>query len=186
MKIKQIFYAALLALSFSPVLAQNEVPAGYVKGSITLGDGSVSEGYIKDNIKRSASVSFIDSKGAKRTYNGSQLNAVNMDGVNLICIGGDFFKPLSTGKMNFLQKASNASGSVSYNGTEAVISSGTEGKIGDYFVYAGNNLKLLNKKNLESFISNDLAVCAPAVAKAKAINGDIARMQEAVDIFNRN
>lgn len=186
MKTKHLFYAALLTLSSTTVLAQTEIPAGYVKGTVTLGDGSVSEGYIKDNIKRSASISFFDGRGSKKTYNGSQLNAVNLDGVHFICIGGDFFKPLSTGKMNFLQKASNASGSVSYNGTEAVISSGTEGKVGDYFVYTGNSLKLLTKKNLESFISTDLAVCAPAAEKAKAINGDIARLQEAVDIFNRN
>ena len=185
MKIKQVFYAALLAFSFSPVLAQ-EAPAGFVKGSITSGDCSVTEGYIKDNIKKSASVVFIDVKGAKKTYNGSQLNAVKVENVAYICIGGDFFKPLSTGKMNFLQKASNASGTVTYNGTEAMVSSGTDGKIGDYFVYADNKLKLLNKKSLESFIATDLAVCAPAVEKAKTINGDIAKLQEAVDIFNKN
>lgn len=185
MKIKQFFYAALLAFSFTPALAQ-EVPAGFVKGSITLGDESVTEGYIKDNIKKSASVVFIDGKGQKKTYSGNQVNAVNIDGVSYICIGGDFFRHLSTGKMNFLQKASDASGKLTYNGTEAVISSGTDGKPGDYFVYTGNKLKLVTKKNLESFISNDLAVCAPAVEKAKTINGDIAKLQEAVDIFNRN
>lgn len=86
-------------------------------------------------------------EGSKKTYNGSQLNAVKVENVAYICIGGDFFKPLSTGKMNFLQKASNASGTVTYNGTEAMVSSGTDGKIGDYFVYADNKLKLLNKKS---------------------------------------
>lgn len=185
MKVKLLMMATLLATVFSPVLAQ-DMPAGFVKGSVTTGDGSVSEGYIKDNIKKSASVVFIDAKGAKKTYNGSQLNAVKVDGTPYICIGGDFFKPLSTGKMNFLQKASNASGSLTYNGTEAVVNNGTEGKIGDYFVYAGNKLKLLNKKTLEAFINTDLAVCAPAVEKAKSVNGDIARLQEAVDIFNNN
>ncbi|HNJ95903.1 MAG TPA: hypothetical protein PLS65_14085, partial [Ferruginibacter sp.] len=88
--------------------------------------------------------------------------------------------------MLFLQKASNASGSLSYNGAEAVVSAGTSGKIGDYFVYAGNQLKLVNKKNLDEFIASDLAACAPAVEKAKSLNGDIARLQEAVDIFNNN
>lgn len=184
MKVKHVFYA-LLMLFFTPVVAQ-EQPAGFVNGSVTLADGSVLTGYIKDNLKKSASVQFIDSKGSKKTYNATQVNAVRISDAGYTCISGDFFKTLSTGKMNFLQKASNGSGTLSYNGTEAVVSSGTDGKIGDYFVYMNNQLKLLNKKNLEAFISQDLAVCTPAVEKAKAINGDIARLQEAVEIFNKN
>ena len=187
MKIKQLFYAVALVFSFTAVKAQTEVPAGFTKGSITLADGAVISGFVKDNIKKSASVVYVDNAGAnKKTYPGSQVNGATIDATNYICISGDFFKTLSVGKMNFLQKASNASGSVSYNGTEAVFSNGTEGKIGDYFAYADNKLKLLNKKSLESFINTDLAVCAPAVEKAKAINGDIAKLQEAVDIYNKN
>ena len=187
MKIKQLFYAAVLAISFTSVKAQTEVPAGFTKGIITLADGSVVPGFVKDNIKKSASVVYVDNNGAnKKNYSGSQINGVTIDAATYICISGDFFKTLSVGKMNFLQKASNSSGSVSYNGTEPVFNNGTEGKIGDYFAYADNKLKLLNKKSLESFINTDLAICAPAVAKAKAINGDIAKLQEAVDIFNKN
>lgn len=186
MKLKQFFYAALLALSFTPVLAQNEAPTGFVNGSVTLADGSEVNGFIKANLKKSASVVFIDSKGTKKTYNGNQLNAASINGAGYICLNGDFFKALSAGKMSFLQKASDASGTIFYNGTEAIVNSGTEGKIGDYFAYADNKLKLLNKTTLESFINTDLAVCAPAVEKAKSINGDIAKLQEAVDIFNKN
>ena len=186
MKIKQLFFAAVLLFSFTAVKAQTEVPAGFSKGTITLADGKIVSGYVKDNIKKSASVVYVDNAGAKKTYSGSQVNGVTIDAASYICISGDFFKTLSAGKMNFLQKASNASGSVSYNGTEAIFNNGTDGKIGDYFVYVDNKLKLLNKKSLESFINTDLAVCAPAVEKAKAINGDIAKLQEAVDIYNKN
>ena len=185
MKLKHVLYASMLMLFFSPAFAQ-EVPAGFVIGSVTLADGSVVNGYIKDNLKKSASVQFIDSKGMKKSYTASQVNGASIGDAKYTCISGDFFRTLSAGKMNFLQKASNASGSLTFNGSEAVASSGTEGKVGDYFVFANNQLKLLTKKNLDSFISNDLAVCAPAVEKAKSINGDIARLQEAVDIFNNN
>jgi len=34
-------------------------------------------GYIKDNLKKSASVQFIDSKGSKKTYNATQVNAIS-------------------------------------------------------------------------------------------------------------
>lgn len=187
MKTKQLFFTSLLIISFSVAEAQTPAPSGFTKGSVTLADGSVINGYVKDNIKKSASVVYVDNSGAnKKTYSASQINAATVEATGYICISGDFFKTLSAGKMNFLQKASNASGNVSYNGSEAIFNNGTEGKTGDYFVYADNKLKLLNKKTLESFINTDLAVCAPAVEKAKAINGDIAKLQEAVEIYNKN
>jgi len=187
MKIRSLLFALLAGFSISSANAQTTIPSEFVKGSITLADGSVVSGYVKDNIRKSASVVYVDNAGTnKKTYEGSQINAVTIGTTDFVCISGDFFKTLSTGKMIFLQKASNTSGKVSYNGTEAVFSNGTEGKAGDYFVYANQTLKLLNKKSLESFINTDLAVCAPAVEKAKAINGNIAKLQEAVEIYNKN
>lgn len=187
MKIKSLLFVLLAGISFTTVNAQTNVPSEFVKGSITLADGSIISGYIKDNIKKSASVVYIDNAGTnKKTYEGIQINGITIGTSDFICISGDFFKTLSAGKMSFLQKVSNASGKVSYNGTEAVISNGTEGKAGDYFVLANNTLKLMNKKNLQAFINTDLAICAPAVEKARSINGDIARLQEAVEIYNKN
>jgi hypothetical protein len=184
---KVLLFSLLLPLVVTVTNAQTNIPAEYVKGSITLADGSVVTGYVKDNIKKSASVVYLDNAGTnKKTYEGSQINGVSIGTADFICISGDFFKTLSTGKMNFVQKASNSSGKLTYNGTEAIASSGTEGKIGDYFVYADNKLKLLNKKSLESFINTDLAASTQAVEKARAINGDIAKLQEAVEIYNKN
>ncbi len=186
MKLASIFYAAALVLLCTSATAQSETPPGFSAGSITLADGTTVTGFIKDNIKRSAAVVFTDNTGSKKTYEGSQLNGVKIDGAYFICINGDFFKTLCTGKLCFLQKASNASGNASYNGTEPVFNSGTEGKIGDYFAYADKKLKLLNKKTVESFINTDLAVCTAAVEKARSINGDIAKLQEAVNIYNNS
>jgi len=183
MNIKQLFYTALLALSLTSVKAQNEIPSGYTKGTITLADGAVLTGYVKDNLKKSAAVSFIDNAGKKKNYEGIDINAATIDATNFICIKGDFFKAISVGKLNFLQKSSDASGKASFNGTEATFN-GTEGKIGDYFVYSNRQLKLLNKKNIESFINTDLNGCTAAIEKAKSANGDIAKLQEAVDIYN--
>jgi hypothetical protein len=183
MKLTAILYAALV-FSFTTVTAQTAAPAGFVKGSITLANGSNVTGFVKDNIKKSAAVVFIDDAGNKKTYEGSQINGITIDASNFICINGDFFKTICTGKLCFLQKASDASGNASYNGNEPIFNSGTEGKIGDYFAYTDKKLKLLNKKTVEAFINTDLSSCAAAVEKAKAINGDIAKLQEAVDIYN--
>lgn len=185
MKLTTIFYSAVLAFSVTGIQAQTEVPAGFTKGSITLANGSIISGFVKDNIKKSATVVFLDNTG-KKTYEGSQINGLTIEAGNFICINGDFFKTISTGKLCFLQKASDASGKASYNGTEPIFNNGTEGKIGDYFAYAEKKLKLLNKKTVEAFINTDLAGCTAAIEKAKNINGDMAKLQEAVDIYNIN
>ncbi len=185
MKLKAIFYSALLTFSTAAVKAQTEIPAGYTKGSITLANATVITGYLKDNIKKSASVIYLDNTGAnKKTYEGSEINGITMDAENFTCIKGDFFKTICTGKICFLQKESNAANKTSYNGAEPVFNSGTEGKIGDYFVYSGNTLKLINKKTIDAFISSDLSTCTAAVEKANTINGNIAKLQEAVEIYN--
>ncbi|WP_462251899.1 hypothetical protein [Ferruginibacter sp.] len=185
MKITPTFLAMALCILTATVNAQTSTPEGYTKASITLADGTVQSGYIKDNIKKSASVTFIDASGNnKKVYEGADINGVKKDAENFICINGDFFKTLSTGKLNFLQKSSNASGKVSYNGAEPIFSSGTEGKIGDYFIYADKKLKLLTKKTVASFIDTDLIGCAEAIEKAKAANGDIAKMQGAIETYN--
>ncbi|MEI9956784.1 MAG: hypothetical protein WDM90_10895 [Ferruginibacter sp.] len=185
MKIKAILFTLALSLSLIIVHAQTVAPEGYTKATITLADGTAKTGFIKDNIKKSAAVTFVDETGKnKKVYEGSDINALTIDAASFICINGDFFKTISAGKLTFVQKASNASGKASYNGTEAVFNSGTEGKIGDYFVYADKKLKLLNKKTVESFINNDLTGCTAAIEKAKSINGDMAKLQEAVDIYN--
>jgi len=185
MKLTAILYTAMV-LTFGTLQAQTEIPAGFSKGSVTLANGSTVSGFIKDNIKKAATVVFIDNTGSKKTYEGSQINGITIETSNFICINGDFFKTICTGKLCFLQKASNASGNASYNGTEAIFNNGTEGKIGDYFAYADKKLKLLNKKTVEAFINTDLASCTAAVEKAKAINGDIAKLQEAVEIYNNS
>jgi hypothetical protein len=185
MKLTTFFYSAVLAFSITGVHAQTEVPAGFSKGSITLANGTVVSGFVKDNIKKSAAVVFIDNSG-KKTYEGSQIIGLSIEAGNYTCINGDFFKTISTGKLWFLQKASDASGKASFNGTEPVFNNGTEGKIGDYFAYADKKLQLLNKKTVEAFINTDLAGCTAAIEKAKTINGDIAKLQEAVDIYNSN
>jgi hypothetical protein len=185
MKIKSFFSILTFSFLFFTAHAQNEIPSGYTKATISLANGSVITGYIKDNIKKSASVTFTDDAGtSKKVYEGSDINSLKTEAANFICINGDFFKTLCEGKLCFLQKQSNASGKASYNGTEPVFNSGTAGKIGEYFIYSDKKLRLLNKKNIDSFIANDLGGCTAAIEKASSINGDISKIQEAVVIYN--
>ncbi len=163
---------------------QAQVPANFAKGSITMADGSSISGYVKDNMKKDASVEFLDNTGeGKKKFDGSQINAVNIDAARYQCIKGDFFRTICNGKICFLQKVSNASGKTIYNGSEAIILSGTDGKTGDYFSYSNNELTLITKKSVDVFIGQ-LGNCTAAVEKAKSVNGDIAALADAVTIYN--
>ncbi len=185
MKIKNLFFSLAMCFSFVGIQAQNNIPAGYVKSTIHLFDGTQLSGYVKDNIKKSASIYFIEEAGSqKKQYEGSEIKELTIGEVNYLCVSGDFFKIISTGKLNFVQKQSNASDKVSYNGTEAIFNNGTEGSIGDYFVYSNKKLTRLSKKTVGAFISTDLASCTEAVERAKTINGDMAKLQQPIEIFN--
>ncbi len=176
-----VFAASLLALSN----LQAQIPEGFTKGAVTLADGSTISGFVKENFKKGAAIMFTDSNGGdKKLYNSTELNAVLIEGTNYISLRGDLFKVICTGKMSFLEKASNAAGKTIYNGSEAIIIPGTEGKIGDHFSYTNNQLTLINKKTVDTFIAEQLSTCIAAVEKAKTINGDIAALAEAVTIYN--
>jgi hypothetical protein len=90
--------------------------------------------------------------------------------------------------LNFLQKSSDVSGKISYNGNEAIISNGTEGKPNDYFIYDTRNkeLKLVSKKNFDEVVSKSFAGNTAAIDKAKTANGDVTQLKAAVDLYNNS
>jgi len=187
MKVLSIFITAMFSLFVLQVSAQTEAPKGFKKGTIALADGSHLAGFVKDKMRSDATVVFLSEAGAnKKTYNGSEIVSVEIEGVKFICINGDFFKVLCEGELCFLQKSSDASGKPLYNGNEAIFSKGTEGKPNDYFIYNGKDkqLKLLSKKNLDEIVASSFAGHATAIEKAKSCNGDLLQIREAVEIYN--
>jgi len=183
MKILKLLPAFILSLFVLQATAQTEAPKGFRTGKIVLPDNTVVTGFIKDNIRKDASVVLI-TDGKEKKFNGADIASAVVGETNYTCMKGDFFKVICTGKISFLQKASNAAGKTIYNGAEAIILSGTEGKIGDYFSYNSNQLTLINKKTVDTFIAEQLSTCTAAVEKAKTINGDIAALAAAVTIYN--
>lgn len=187
MKLLNILAATVLSLVLTEANAQAETPKGFSNGTIILADGNSQAGFVKDNIRKSASVVFMSDAGSKkRNYDGSVLNAVEIGETKFICIKGDFFKVICEGELSFLQKASDASGKPTYNGNEAVFASGTEGKPDDYFIYNNKDrqLKLLSKKNYDDVVATSFADCTAAIDKAKTIKGDLSQLKVAVETFN--
>jgi hypothetical protein len=187
MKILKAVSVALFSIFFINANAQTGIPKGYSKATIVLQDNSSLTGYIKDNMKKDATISFVNEKGDKKNkYNGNDIASVEIDASKFTCIKGDFFKVISNGELSFLQKSSDASGNVTYNGSEAIYASGTPGKIGDYFFYDNKSkeLKLVSNKTFETVTASAFAGYAPAIEKAKSAQGNIAQLGEAVSLFN--
>lgn len=187
MNVLNTLAAAVLSLVFLRANAQSETPKGFQKGTLTLADNSQLPGLVKDNIRKDASVAFIQQTGdKKKIYNGSELAGAEIEGVKFICINGDFFKVLCQGELCFLQKSSDASGKPTYNGNQAIFSNGTEGKINDYFIYNSKDkqLKLVSKKNIDEIAAASFAGNTAAIDKAKAVNGDLSQLKEAVEVYN--
>lgn len=184
MKILKLLSGAALSLLFLQTNAQ-EAPKGFTKGKVTLADNSVVNGFIKDNIRKDASVVLLVD-GKEKKYNGADINAAEIDAITYNCMKGDFFKVVCNGELTFLQKASDASSKPTTVGSEVFFLSGTEGKPGDYFIFENKSqqLKLVSKKNLNDVVTNSFGGYAPAIEKAKAAQTDIAQLKEAVETYN--
>ena len=166
MKNVKIILVVVLSIYFSVAQAQTEALKGFKKGTLILADNSSVTGNIKDQIRKNASVIFINEAGGKKkNYDGSDLISAEIGGTKFLCIKGDFFRIISHGGLSYLQKSSDASNKPSYNGNEAIFINGTEGKPGDYFIYNSNNqqLKWISKKNFNEvtaaiFAGNSAAI----------------------------
>ncbi len=185
---KLIAFSALLLL-LSPLFnIQAQAPAGFTAGYIITADGSRLDGYIKESFKGKAAVVFQPATGKKVTYGGNAVNEVNIAGVSYISYANDFFKVVSSGpKASLLQKVSDATGKVIYNGSEAAgISSGTEGRISDLFVRTTGQsvLHLVNKDNLNNVAGTLFADCPILLESAKAGQLQLTELESIVARYN--
>ncbi len=177
---------ALTTLFATTVTAQT--PEGYTAGTITLSNGSTLNGYIKENFKKSACVSFTENTTAKKKkYEGWVLSGANINGREYICIKGDFFSVLTGGELYFLQKATNAEGKISYNGSDPTYINAIEGKAGSYYLYNSKTLaiSIVDKSSYDQVVASALGTYQPAVQKANETKEDVAALKTAVELYNK-
>jgi hypothetical protein len=163
-----------------------QIPNGFTSGTVTLNSGVTMNGYIKESFKKNSAVSFMDStEKNKKTLSGSELNKVSIGTINYICYLGDFFKVIVEGEMSFLEKCTDASGKISYNGSEPILSAGTEGKIGDHFLFEKNQLTLISKKTIAAMVDEKFKTSPEALIKAKTVTTNIIDLADAVSVYNK-
>ena len=81
MKSVKLFAIALLSLLFVGAKAQSEAPKGFSKGTVVLPDNSSISGFIKDDIRKDASV-VLQSGGKEKKYDGAEISGVEIDGTS--------------------------------------------------------------------------------------------------------
>jgi hypothetical protein len=179
--------AALLGLFATTSSAQSNIPQGFEKGQVVLANGTSINGWIKDEMNGKAAVTVLpEAGGKKQRYDAYNLSSVTIGAQQFRCISGDFFKVICSGDIDFLQKTSNCAGKMVYNGSEAVYLNGTDGKPGNYFMYTAKTaaLQLVTDKNLATVAQTHFSDCAAAINKAKETGNDVAKLKDAVDIYN--
>lgn len=178
-----LFLAASFTFFTNQMVAQ--APKDFVEGSITLLNGTQQKGYIKDNMLKKGSIQFINAVDSKKmNYEGTELNALRFSATDYQCIKGDFFKSICSGNVSYLQKVSKTSTKVLYSGSEPVGVAGTDGKLGDFYLYKDNQLTHLTKKNMQTVLNSTIGDCAEAIAKAKNVGENTEALTEAILAYN--
>ncbi len=185
---KKILICLLLFTSLSTAfLHAQDIPTGFMKGSIVLRDNKTLSGYLKDNMRSAGTLVLIEpGTGNKVDYTAADLLSAVLDSIHYVSLRGDFFRVLSDGELCYLQKASDGSNKPIYNGGEAIFVKGTDGRINDYFFYdrTQQQLTLLTRKNRAAIIAGAFPGCPAAIVKAGEAGNDLTRLGQAVDIYN--
>jgi hypothetical protein len=175
----------IIGLSFSNVQAQ--APAGYEKGTIVLANNSKLDGFVKESLGTKGTISFVSTTGSKKTYSVAELNGFSFKADSYIAYANDFYKTVAVGaKAGLYQKATNNTGKLIYNGSDAYAATTTEGGISDYYVKLTNSddLVLVNAKNFDVVLSKTFADCSIVVADIKSKQLDYSQLTKAVEKFN--
>ena len=182
---KAIAITAFLALVGLEAFSQ--VPAGFQKASITLANNQQLEGAIKEGGIAKGTVQFVAANGTKKNYSAAELNAITVNGENFLALSNDFYKVQVNGKASLLQKQSDNSGKMLFNGSEATVASTTEGKIGEWYLLnaATGDLHLLGKKNFDTVLGTALADCPALLAEIKAKQISYDQLAQAVTKYNQ-
>jgi hypothetical protein len=171
--------------------AQTEKPAAlsadFVQGSILTSSYEKFDGFIKESLKKDGSIIFVNAQGQKKTYNVSNLQSFTINNVSYISYLNDFYKTIAAGnKVALYQKVTDNNGKLISNGTESVVATTTDGKVGDYYLQSkkDNDLTLVTRKNFEESVSQVCADCSVLISDVKSKQIDYTQIVKVVEKYN--
>lgn len=132
---------------------------GYEKGVIITLDGEKHEGLIKKSFKRTGKLQFISSDNMRKKYVPFSLKGFCIGGIDYIAYEYDFYEQIfADERVKLYRKVTSNRNEIIYNGAEIIgFVKTTEGRIGDYYVRSGPDMKLelINKNNLKKYFRSD-------------------------------
>lgn len=126
-----------LAMSLIAVfgLAQSNTVAEFQNGSIFGFNGEKTAGTIKFVLKQRGAIIFSNASGSKKQLTPNEIQGFEVHNEQYTNYAGDFYKVIVAGpKLNLLQKVTDNSGKIFYNGNQAISNASTVGKIGDLYL----------------------------------------------------
>ena len=143
---KKILAGLVLIIAIHAAQAQN---------AALLFNGTTLQGNFRNDISRTGTLTYLDAANKKQQLSASQVKECSIDQHRYISYKNDFFEVVTTGnRFTLYQKVTDNDGKLTYNGTEATVLQGSEGRKGEYFISAPGDqgLTWLKKKEYLTII----------------------------------
>lgn len=183
---KQLFLLLAVAGAITTSAQTNPAPEGYTSGYFINNSNEKLEGYIKESFKKGG-FTFTTTSGNKKSYTPADIKEFTVGGKVYIAYMNDFYLVTASGnKGSLLQKVTNNSGKIIYNGTEAYAANTTDGKPGGYYlrIIATDKVALVTKQNFEKVFASFCADCTALQTKIQAKQVDYSTIEKAVEQYN--
>jgi hypothetical protein len=167
--------------------AAQTVPADFIAGSVYTSTYEKLDGFIKENLKKDGSIAFINAQGQKKAYNVGSLQSFTINNITYLSYLNDFYKTIVTGsRLSLYQKVTDNNGKLINNGTESVVATTTDGRIGDYYLQSkkDSDLTLITKKNFQESVMQVCADCTVVVDNVKTKQVDYSQLVKVVEQYN--
>lgn len=161
---------ALTLISFWGFTQSNQA-TGFQNGSIIGINGEKTAGTIKLMFKQRGGIFFRNTSGAKEQFSPNEIQSFEVNAEQYTTYSGDFYKVIISGKkINLLQKVTDNSGQIFYNGSQAISNISTEGKTGDLYLQSigGGSFWHVTEQNYLIVAEMAFESCSDILAEVKA------------------
>ena len=161
---KMSFLTGLLIISIAS-FSQTEK-----NGYLLLKDGNKVEGSLAEQFKKNSSIQLTNASGKQSEYNAANVKTAVIGSTEYSSFNNEFYETVSaTDKYLLLKKETKSASSISYNGTEPIVTPSTQGSVNDLFLFikADNDLILLSKKNFRKKFQSLFPACTTLAAQAE-------------------
>lgn len=183
---KKLFFLLAVAGTFTASAQNNLVPTGNNNGYFITNTNEKSEGLIKESFKK-GTITVTTTNGSTKTFAPADITEFAIGTNVYIAFMNDFYKVTAAGnKGSLLQKVTNNSGKMLYNGTEAYTANTTKGKPGDYYlkINATDKVALVTSQNFEKVFASFCSDCTALLTNIQEKQLNYTSIEKAVEQYN--